>query len=57
MLSRVLSALLLLTMGGIQLYLRFNGTGGLLGTLFLVNALGALLLAVAMLGARGASCR
>jgi hypothetical protein len=50
---RVLSALALLAMGGIHFYLRFNGTGGMLGMLFLLNAVGALVLAVAMLVARG----
>lgn len=47
---RVASALLLLAMGGIHLYLVFSGTGGLLGALFVVNALGSLVLAVAMVG-------
>jgi hypothetical protein len=45
---QVLSALLLLAMGGIHLYLRFNGTGGLLGMLFVLNAIGGLVLAIAM---------
>lgn len=53
MLWRVLSAVLLLAMGGIHLYLRFHGTGGMLGMLFLLNAIGAVVLAVAMLVARG----
>jgi hypothetical protein len=39
-------------MGGIHLYLRFDGTGGLLGGLFVLNAAGALVLAVAMLVVR-----
>ncbi|GAA2341886.1 hypothetical protein GCM10009854_18030 [Saccharopolyspora halophila] len=47
---RVASALLLLAMGGIHLYLVISGTGGLLGALFVVNALGSLVLAVAMVG-------
>ena len=50
---RVLSALALLAMGGIHLYLRFDGTGGLLGRLFVLNAIGALVLTVAMLVVRG----
>lgn len=45
---QVVSALFLLAMGGIHLYLVFNGTGGVLGTLFVVNAVGSLVLAVAM---------
>jgi hypothetical protein len=36
----VLSALLLLTMGGIHLYLVLTGFGGLLGVLFVLNAIG-----------------
>ena len=50
---RVLSALALFAMGGIHVYLRFHGTGGMLGMLFLLNAVGALVLAVAMLVLRG----
>jgi len=48
---RVLSALLLLAMGGIHLYLVFDGVGGVLGVLFLLNALGGLVLAIAMIAA------
>ncbi|MFC5993507.1 hypothetical protein ACFQE5_04665 [Pseudonocardia hispaniensis] len=46
---RVLGALLLLAMGGIHLYLVFHGFSGLVGTLFVLNAIGSLVLAVAML--------
>ena len=53
LLWRVLSALALLAMGGIHVYLTFEGTGGLLGRLFVLNGLGALVLAVAMLVVRG----
>jgi hypothetical protein len=49
---RVLSALGLLAMGGIHLYLVFRGVGGLLGVLFVLNAIGGLVLAIAMLAAR-----
>lgn len=45
---QVLSALFLLAMGGIHLYLVFNGTGGVLGRLFVMNAVGSLVLAIAM---------
>lgn len=45
---QVVSALFLLAMGGIHLFLVFSGTGGVLGTLFVVNAVGSLVLAVAM---------
>jgi hypothetical protein len=50
---RVLSALFLLAMGAIHVYLVFYGVGGLLGALFVVNGIGALALAVAMLVLRG----
>jgi hypothetical protein len=47
------SALLLLVMGGIHVYLvLFAGFGGLLGTLFVLNGIGGLVLAVAVLVAR-----
>ena len=50
---QVLSALLLLTMGAIHLYLVFDGVGGTLGKLFVLNAIGALVLAIAMVVLRG----
>jgi hypothetical protein len=50
---QTLSAILLLAMGGIHLYLVFNGVGGTLGKLFVLNAVGALVLAIAMLVLRG----
>lgn len=51
---RTLSAIFLLAMGGIHLYLvLFGGTGGVLGRLFVLNAIGALVLAIAMLLAQG----
>lgn len=43
-----LSALFLLTMAGIHLYLVF-GAGGLIGLLFIVNAIGGLVLATAIM--------
>jgi hypothetical protein len=48
---RILSAVALLAMGGIHLYLVFDGVGGTLGVLFVLNAIGGLLLAIAMLAA------
>jgi hypothetical protein len=45
---RLLSAIVLLVMGGIHLYLVFHGVGGLLGKLFVLNAVGALVLALAV---------
>ena len=44
---------MLLVMGGIHLYLVFDGVGGLLGQLFMVNAVGALVLAIAIVVLRG----
>lgn len=45
-----LSALLLLAMGGIHLYLVvFSGFDGLIGTLFILNAIGGLVLAIAVM--------
>ncbi|MBC3190676.1 hypothetical protein H7X46_06325 [Pseudonocardia sp. C8] len=49
MLGQALSALFLLAMGGIHLYLALNGTGGVLGVLFILNAIGGAVLAVAVL--------
>jgi len=48
---RILSALALLAMSGIHLYLVLDDVGGLLGFLFVLNAIGGVLLAVAMLAA------
>jgi hypothetical protein len=48
---RILSALALLAMAGIHLYLVLDDVGGLLGVLFVLNAIGGLLLAIAMLAA------
>jgi hypothetical protein len=45
---QVLSALFLLAMGGIHLYLALTGVSGVLGVLFILNAIGALVLAIAM---------
>ncbi|GAA4889862.1 hypothetical protein [Actinomycetospora straminea] len=50
---QVLSAIALLAMGGIHLWLVFNGTGGVLGNLFVLNAIGALILAIAVVITRG----
>ena len=50
---RLLSAIMLLVMGGIHLYLVFYGVGGLLGGLFVVNAIGAFVLAIAVIALRG----
>lgn len=50
---RLLSAVVLLAMGGIHLYLVFHGVGGLLGKLFVLNVVGALVLAIAVVVLRG----
>jgi hypothetical protein len=50
---RLLSAIMLLAMGGIHLYLVFDSVGGLLGALFVLNAIGALVLATAIMVLRG----
>jgi hypothetical protein len=48
MVWQVLSALLLLAMAGIHLYLVLDGVGGTLGKLFVLNVIGGVVLAVAM---------
>lgn len=53
MVWQVLSAVALLAMGGLHLWLVFHGTGGILGILFVLNAIGGLVLAAAVLLARG----
>jgi hypothetical protein len=50
---RLLSAIMLLVMGGIHLYLVFHGVGGLLGVLFVLNAVGGVVLAIAVMALRG----
>lgn len=50
---RILSAVLLLAAGGIHLYLAFNGVGGLLGVMFILNGIAGIVLAVAMVVTRG----
>ncbi len=50
---RVLSAFALLAMGAIHLFLVFDGVKGLLGKLFILNVVGALVLAVAIVVLRG----
>jgi hypothetical protein len=50
---RLLSVLMLLIMGGIHFYLVLDGVGGSLGVLFVLNAIGALVLAIAIIVLRG----
>lgn len=49
---RAVSALFLLAMGGIHLFLVLTGTGGLLGVLFVLNAVGSIVLAVGVIRVR-----
>jgi hypothetical protein len=53
MLWRILSGLFLLATGGIHLFLVFDGVGGTLGVLFVLNAVAGVVLAVGMFAARG----
>jgi hypothetical protein len=53
MVWQVLSALALLAMGAIHLYLALTSTGGVLGQLFVLNAVGGLVLALGVLLLRG----
>jgi hypothetical protein len=50
---QALSALFLLAMAGIHLYLVLDGVGGTLGKLFVLNVIGGVVLAVAVLVLRG----
>ena len=46
---RILSAIILLAIGGIHLFLVFDGVGGVLGVLFVLQAIAGLVLAIGML--------
>ncbi len=50
---RILSAILLLAVAGIHLFLVFDGVGGTLGILFVLNAVAGVVLAIGMLALRG----
>ena len=50
---RILSAIVLLTIGGIHLFLVFDGVGGILGVFFVLNAIAAVVLAIGMLVLHG----
>lgn len=50
---RILSALVLFAIGGIHLFLVFDGVGGLLGVLFILNAVAGIVLGIGMLTLRG----
>ena len=53
MVMRILSAIILLAVGGIHLFLVFDGVGGMLGVLFVLNAIAGLVLAIGMLVLHG----
>lgn len=50
---RILSAVILLVTGGIHLFLVFDGVGGILGVMFVLNGIAGVVLAVAMVATRG----
>src|SRR5690349_11547763 len=49
----ILSAIFLIVTGGIHLFLVFNGTGGILGVAFTLNAIAGVVLGIAMLVVKG----
>lgn len=50
---RVLSAIVLFAIAAIHLFLVFDGVGGTLGVLFILNAVAGVVLGIGMLAARG----
>ena len=50
---RILSAIVLLAIGGIHLFLVFDGVGGILGVFFVLNAIAGVVLAIGMLVLHG----
>ncbi|GAB3596819.1 hypothetical protein [Microbacterium tumbae] len=54
---RIVAAVLLAATGIIHLYLVLTGTGGLLGTLFVLNGVAGVVLAVALVWLRGGLLR
>jgi hypothetical protein len=49
---RILSGIVLLVIGGIHLFLVFDGVGGVLGVLFILNAIAGIVLAIGMFALR-----
>lgn len=49
---RILSAIILIAAGGIHLLLVFDGSGGVLGVLFVLNGIAGIVLGVGMLALR-----
>ena len=50
---RILSAIVLAAIGGIHLFLVFDGVGGILGVFFVLNAIAGVVLAIGMLALHG----
>jgi hypothetical protein len=50
---RILSVIVLIAIAGIHLFLVFDGVGGTLGVLFILNAIAGIVLAIGMAAARG----
>ena len=50
---RILSAIVLFVIGGIHLFLVFDGVGGALGASFILNAIAGIVLGIGMLALRG----
>ena len=50
---RIVSAIVLLAIAGIHLFLVFDGVRGLLGVMFVLNAIAAVVLAIGMLALHG----
>ena len=50
---RILSAIVLLAIGGIHLFLVFDGVGGILGVFFVLNGIAGIVLAIGMLALHG----
>jgi hypothetical protein len=51
--ARILSAIILFAIGGIHLFLVFDGVGGILGVMFVLNAIAGVVLGIGMLALRG----
>ena len=52
--TRILGGIVLLAIAGIHLFLVFDGVGGVLGVLFILNSIAAIVLAIAIFALRGA---
>ncbi|MDH6237086.1 hypothetical protein [Cryobacterium sp. CG_9.6] len=51
--KRILSAFVLIAAGGLHLFLVFDGVGGVVGVLFVLNAIAGIVLGIGMLVSRG----